>query len=620
MGGIPDRILFANLWQSFSSHPPWLCLMSSLADLPELVGFFSYSREDDEDSSGALSALRERIQRELRGQLGRSMKTFRLWQDKEAIAAGKLWEAEIKTAVGQSAFFIPIITPTVVRSPYCRFELEAFLSREAELGRDDLVFPILYIKVPELEDMAHLKNDPVLSIIAKRQYLDWRDFRHHDVNSRDVKEAVERFCAQICAALRLGWLTPEERKMQETAAALVKAEAERERQEAETQRRQDEARREAAEAQASERAEQERRRREAEAELYRAETEQRRAEEQRQRDEAAAKRRADQEERRHGRRAKATALWQSSRLPLIGGSLAGLAILAAVGMWALKSVSTPVAPPTAVAPSDAAAAVPVKKITETQVMKPADTFKDCGNCPQMIVVPAGTFTMGSPITEVGREPNEGPQHPVSFSEQFAVGQFAVTFDEWDACVADGGCNGYSPPDEHWGRGRRPVINVSWDDAQSYVRWLSHKTGKPYRLLSEAEREYVTRAGTPTPFWFGLSISPTQANYNGSIPYGNGPKGDYRRSTMPVESFLPNPWGVFQVHGNVWEWTGDCWHDSYTGAPTDGSTFRVGDCKGPVLRGGSWRNNASKLRSAQRNWWGGTDGRDNEVGFRVGRPL
>src|ERR1700728_1569584 len=126
--------------------------MASLADLPELVGFFSYSREDDADSHGALSALRTRIQGELRGQLGRTAKAFRLWQDKEAIPSGALWETEIKNAVGQAVFFIPIITPTVISSPHCRFELQSFLAREAELGRDDLVFPILYIEVPALED------------------------------------------------------------------------------------------------------------------------------------------------------------------------------------------------------------------------------------------------------------------------------------------------------------------------------------------------------------------------------------------------------------------------------------------------------------------------------------
>src|ERR1700747_3197523 len=128
--------------------------MSCLADLSELVGFFSYSREDDADSHGALSALRSRIQGELRGQLGRTAKAFRLWQDKEAIPSGTLWETEIKNAVGQAVFFIPIITPTVIASPYCRFELESFLAREAALGRDDLVFPILYIEVPALGGAA----------------------------------------------------------------------------------------------------------------------------------------------------------------------------------------------------------------------------------------------------------------------------------------------------------------------------------------------------------------------------------------------------------------------------------------------------------------------------------
>jgi TIR domain len=264
--------------------------MSSLADLPELVGFFSYSREDDEDSYGGLSALRERIQRELRAQLGRSMKTFRLWQDKEAIAAGKLWETEIKTAVAQSVFFIPIVTPTVIHSPYCRFELESFLAREAELGRDDVVFPILYIRVPALEDEAQLKNDPILSIVAKRQYVDWREFRLRDINSTEVKAAVERFCANICDTLHRPWISPQERQASEQAAALQRAEEERRRQEAEAKRREEDERRKA-EAQAQERAEAERRAREAEIARQQAEAAW-------QRTEADVKRRAEEEERR----------------------------------------------------------------------------------------------------------------------------------------------------------------------------------------------------------------------------------------------------------------------------------------------------------------------------------
>src|ERR1700686_4874007 len=146
--------------------------MGSLADLPELIGFFSYSREDDKDSQGALSALRSRVQAELRGQLGRSSNTFRLWQDKEAIPSGTLWETEIKNAVAQSAFFIPIITPTVVASRYCQFELESFLAREAALLRNDLIFPILYIDVPALDDPVCRKSDPILSVIGKRMYVD----------------------------------------------------------------------------------------------------------------------------------------------------------------------------------------------------------------------------------------------------------------------------------------------------------------------------------------------------------------------------------------------------------------------------------------------------------------
>jgi tetratricopeptide (TPR) repeat protein len=254
--------------------------MSALADLPELIGFFSYSREDDEDSNGALSALRERIQRELRGQLGRSMKTFRLWQDKQSIASGSLWEAEIKAAAEQSVFFIPIITPTVVRSPYCRFELESFLGREAALGRSDLVFPILYIKVPALDDDVQREKDPVLSIIAKRQYLDWREFRHRDVTSPDVKEAVERFCAHICEALYRRWVSPEERSKIEEDTARERAEQERI----------------AKKAEAKQRAEGALKKKEADA-RRRAE-EERKAEDKRLREDAEIKSRAEKEERR----------------------------------------------------------------------------------------------------------------------------------------------------------------------------------------------------------------------------------------------------------------------------------------------------------------------------------
>ncbi len=249
--------------------------------------------------------------------------------------------------------------------------------------------------------------------------------------------------------------------------------------------------------------------------------------------------------------------------------------------------------------------------------RPGETFKDCAEGPQMVVVPPGWFMMGSPSSEEGRYAAEGPQHRVEIGYRLAVGVYAVTFAEWDACVASGGCDGYRPSDAGWGRGRRPVINVSWDDAQAYVSWLSNKTGHSYRLLSESEWEYVARAGTVTPFHFGETISTSQANYDGNYMYGSGRKGVYREQTLPVGSFPPNAFGLYDVHGNVWEWTQDCWNGSYSGAPGDGSSWERGACSLRVLRGGSWLSEPRILRSAIRF-------RDTSVirnvnnGFRVAR--
>ncbi len=266
----------------------------------------------------------------------------------------------------------------------------------------------------------------------------------------------------------------------------------------------------------------------------------------------------------------------------------------------------------------AAEAEAARKRAEASAPQPGRAFRDCPDCPEMVVVPAGEFMMGSPASEPERESDE-TQLRVTIARPFAVGRFAVTFDEWDACVADSGCKGYKPDDRGWGRGKRPVINVNWDDAKAYVAWLSRKSGKSYRLLSEAEREYVTRAGTQTPFWWGAAITPTQANYDGSAdPYkGGGSKGEYRRHTVPVDSFAANPWGLYQVHGNVWEWTEDCWNDSNNGNPGNGSARTTGECGRRVVRGGSWDNNPRWLRAAVRNWLS-TDFRVKFLGFRVGR--
>jgi formylglycine-generating enzyme required for sulfatase activity len=195
----------------------------------------------------------------------------------------------------------------------------------------------------------------------------------------------------------------------------------------------------------------------------------------------------------------------------------------------------------------------------------------------------------------------------------------VTFEEWDTCVADGGCNGYRPSDNNWGRGRRPVINVSWDDAKTYVAWLSRKTGATYRLLSESEREYVTRAGTTTPFWWGHSISTRQANYDGNYVYNGGTKGELRQRTVPVDYFDPNPWKLYQVHGNVWEWVEDCWIDNYDKTAGDGSPRFTDKCISRSLRGGSWIISPWNLRAADRFQAKPSD-RAILFGFRVARTL
>ena len=237
-------------------------------------------------------------------------------------------------------------------------------------------------------------------------------------------------------------------------------------------------------------------------------------------------------------------------------------------------------------------------------------FWDCAECPEMVVVPSGSFTMGSLSSERDRD-DEGPRHVVRIGYRFAVGVYEVTFSEWDACANAGGCGGYVPDDEGWGRGDRPVINVSWKDVQSYVRWLSGKTGHNYGLLSEAEWEYVARAGTETAYSWGDNIGRNRANCDGC-----GSRWD-NEQTAPVGAFYANAWGVHDMHGNVWEWVEDCYTDSYVGAPTDGSAWASEACGARVLRGGSWVSIPRVLRSANRNWV--TSGnRVSDYGFRVAR--
>jgi formylglycine-generating enzyme required for sulfatase activity len=289
-----------------------------------------------------------------------------------------------------------------------------------------------------------------------------------------------------------------------------------------------------------------------------------------------------------------------------------------------------------------------------QILTSIPPSRDCSDCPELIVVPAGRFLMGSPRGEPSRGDNEddgnGNQVGVAIPNPLVVGRFAVTRGEFAAFIMEtsrgmeGGCNWRNgsvqthDPDRSWRSppgfeqtDRHPVICVNLEDAKAYVNWLSKKAGKSYRLLSEAEWEYATRAGTTTPFWWGYSISTSQANYNGNYTYGSGSNGENRQKTLPVDTFPPNPWGLYQVHGNVWEWVEDCYHKSYSNIPDatkDGAAPWITGCAKMgaesnddvhVLRGGSWYDDPRYLRSASRLGLG-RELRNNRIGFRVARML
>lgn len=250
------------------------------------------------------------------------------------------------------------------------------------------------------------------------------------------------------------------------------------------------------------------------------------------------------------------------------------------------------------------------------------SFRDCSHCPEMVVVPAGSYRRGSPLTEHARQPDEGPIRNVAIDMPFGVGVYEVTFAEWQHCLDNNGCHDHRPPDEGWNGDTRPVINVSWDDAKAYVSWLSDYTNKQYRLLSETEWEYVARAGTDSPFHFGVTISAGRANYNGTHTYGSESRGPNLRQTTVVGHYRDlgkNGFGLHDVHGNVYEWVEDCWNGDYQGASGTSNAREDGECHHRVIRGGSWADEPWLLRSANREW-NPKDLRTYTVGFRVAQTL
>ena len=251
--------------------------------------------------------------------------------------------------------------------------------------------------------------------------------------------------------------------------------------------------------------------------------------------------------------------------------------------------------------------------TTAQPLEPGDTFsdefRDGGLGPEMVVIPAGSFTMGSNYRlDRQAEADEQPVHQVTISQPFAVSKYEITFEDYGRFA-----DPFEVDDEGWGRGRRPIINVSWNDAKKYVAWLSSQTGQRYRLLSEAEWEYAARSGSKTRFSWGEAIGGNKANCSAHYC------GDPFEYTAPVGSFEPNAFGLYDMHGNVLEWVEDCKSHHYRGAPTDGTSWLRGDCSYRGLRGGSWILYPDYLRSASRDWSSADKG-DSTFGFRVARTL
>lgn len=305
---------------------------------------------------------------------------------------------------------------------------------------------------------------------------------------------------------------------------------------------------------------------------------------------------------------------------------------------AKTAASTPaVVTPTPSAKSDPAVRIGMLTDVLERELRPGARFKECETCPEMVVIPRTDFIMGSTPATVGHEPDEGPTRKVSFNTRIAVSRFAVTLGEYETFVAltgyrlNPGCRafesgqwversdfsfrnpGFPQGPDH------PVVCLNWNDAKAYADWMTSRMKAEYRLPTEAEREYFTRAGTGTLFWWGNDIAPARAGYDWAYPLGTGQRAETRRGTHPVNAFQANPWGLFQVHGNVSEWVEDCWNDNYRGAPTDGSAWIAGDCKRRVLRGGSWGYAAKDLRASYREGATSTN-RTFNFGFRLVRVL
>jgi formylglycine-generating enzyme required for sulfatase activity len=533
--------------------------------------FISYSRKDEDFAQELLAGL------ELAG--------FEPYLDKHDIAAGEDWEARLGRLIESADTVVFVISPDAVASERCAWEVERTVTLKKRL------LPIVWRPVdeaqvpPRLKQLNYLFFDrPLMSVptlvalaTALRTDLAW--IREHTRigeaalrwDGRGRNEAL-LFRGEELVAAKTWLASPPQYAPEPTLRhhEFIKAaeDAEAARTSAERQRLD-----QMAAAQAE-------------------------------REKALEREKAAQGEREKALERERTALRRGRRALAAATGLFACIIVGAIGVYYQDFLKEQYHWRVVMRPS-VLTAEQEKEIAS----KRGSDFKECRyGCPTMIVVPAGKFTMGSPETEEGRSKDEGPQHEVTIAKPLAVGRTVVTFAEWDICFFAGACPKISDTD--WGRGDQPVISVTWREAKGYVMWLKRMTGKDYRLLSEAEWEYAARAGNQGRWSFGddegqlRDYAWFEANYK----------------TQPVAQKKPNAFGLYDMHGNVWQWVEDPYHNNYDGAPSDGSVWGQAVNTGvSAVRGGSWRGNPLGVRSAVRRGYD-TGARSFDLGFRVGRTL
>ncbi len=566
--------------------------------------FISYSHKDE--------AWKDELQKQLR--VLQLTGDFAVWDDRQ-IELGENWLPAIERAIASARVAILLVSSDFLTSSFVvQEEIPKFLQRREQDGLKVvpiIVRPCAWQVVPWLADLQGATKDNVhlsrfaLGSSQLEEELSRVVLKVHGLLVASKAEEAHRLEQVRTEAQRKRQAAEaareqEARRVREQQEAAERAEQERLQAEADKKARQEQQKRDALAAkkrqeEAAQRAEADKRERDRLAREKAVEDARKRLEaEEKNRQTAEAEKREDaRKQKEAGEKRKKTAEARQRLVQFTGkaGKWMGAGLVVAVSGYAVMNQS-----PT------------------TGTLSPLE--------PEMVLIKGGEFQMGC-VSGKNCQPDELPVNTVNVPD-FEIGKYEVTFAEWDVCVADGGCK--QKPDTSWGRDQQPVINVSWNDAQEFVGWLSKKTNKPYRLPTEAEWEYAARAGTKTPFPTGDCINTDQANYNGNYDWLSCKKtGNYRAKTLPVGSLAKSKFGLYDMQGNVWEWVQDCYHKTYEGAPLDGSEW-TGSCfkfddgsDSRVLRGGSWNVVPEYLRSANR-YWNKPPNRINNIGFRVSRTL